>query len=108
MKQAAHGYIAPTPVCANDPFKDMAASVLALAVSDWRRLGALRSVIWLKWRGQRRQHPHKMTLSSMGYTSPRQELLDFFYSGWCELMLGALGFDRDWFLTNINVPLPED
>ncbi|MBC8493004.1 MAG: hypothetical protein H8D43_04385 [Chloroflexi bacterium] len=94
--ETCYQLIGPGDCTASVPFTDIAASVLVKAIADWRMHGGETE---LPDKGG-----YRYWLDRRGFRSPRQELLRFFKSDWCEFLVGAVvDMPHDDFLRAVGV-----
>ncbi len=72
------------PCDSDHPYLDLAASIIVMAVQDWRTYSEtlIHDIVNTEYR---------RVITMAGFDSPREELVSFFYSEWCLFLLG--GFD---------------
>ena len=81
-----------------DPYRRLMAAILLQAVNDWQKLATAR-------RYNRKSTKAAMELArSLGYKTPRHELLDFFHSKWCEGLCAALDIDYATMCSKVRIP----
>ena len=89
--------LGPSDCSAEMPYTDIASSVLIQAIADWRKYGYMAKMT--------KNEPYRDFLKDTAFNNPRQELLEFFHSGWCEFLVCAvIDLPYEVFLKEIGVP----